>query len=140
MGNQQLLLIVLGTIVVGIAVIVGINQFRSYYEISAIDEMQQELIEYTNMAIQYYKKPKVLGGGGNSFRGFKLSSNLAATEVGYYGLSVISDNHLNFSAATKDLRGRLKLDLKHEGEFLIKWTGEGLPEIIKRTTADYKPL
>ncbi|MBI2417017.1 MAG: hypothetical protein HYV28_03805, partial [Ignavibacteriales bacterium] len=57
MGQQQLLLIVLGVIIVGIAIVVGINLFRA----SAIDANRNGVISDLNnlaaMAQQYYKKP-----------------------------------------------------------------------------------
>ncbi|MFZ2325228.1 MAG: hypothetical protein WAV89_16215 [Ignavibacteriaceae bacterium] len=70
MGQQQLLLIVLGVIIVGIAVVVGINLFNVSAESSAKDTVVAEATNLGAMALQYYKKPTALGGGGNSFVGF----------------------------------------------------------------------
>jgi hypothetical protein len=69
MGQQQLLLIVLGVIIVGIAVVVGINLFNANAEESAKDTLVSEGTNIGAMAQQYYKKPGALGGGGNSFDG-----------------------------------------------------------------------
>ena len=73
MGQQQLLLIVLGVIIVGIAVVVGINLFNANAEESAKDTVVSEGTNLGAMAQQYYKKPIALGGGGNSFTGFDNS-------------------------------------------------------------------
>lgn len=70
MGQQQLLLIVLGVIIVGIAVVVGINLFNANAEESAKDTMVSEGTNLGAMAQQYYKKPIALGGGGNDFTNF----------------------------------------------------------------------
>ena len=70
MGQQQLLLIVLGVIIVGIAVVVGINLFNANAEESAKDTLVSEGTNLGAMAQQYFKKPVALGGGGNSFTGF----------------------------------------------------------------------
>jgi hypothetical protein len=67
MGQQQLLLIVLGVIIVGIAIVVGINLFNANAEESAKDTLVSEGINLGALAQQYYKKPVALGGGGNSF-------------------------------------------------------------------------
>ncbi len=67
MGQQQLLLIVLGVIIVGIAVVVGINLFNANAEESAKDTLVSEGTNIGAMAQQFYKKPVALGGGGNSF-------------------------------------------------------------------------
>lgn len=70
MGQQQLLLIVLGVIIVGIAIVVGINLFNANAEESAKDSIVTQGTNIGAMAQQYYKKPVALGGGGNSFTGF----------------------------------------------------------------------
>jgi hypothetical protein len=67
MGQQQLLLIVLGVIIVGIAIVVGINLFNANAESSAQDSIVSQGTNIGAMAQQYYKKPTALGGGGNSF-------------------------------------------------------------------------
>ena len=69
MGQQQLLLIILGVIIVGIAVAVGITMFQD----NAVDQNRSAVIaDLTTLAAkaqQYYAKPITLGGGGNSFVG-----------------------------------------------------------------------
>jgi hypothetical protein len=79
MGQQQLLLIVLGVIIVGIAVVVGINVFTAS---SANANRDAVVADLTNLAVitqAYYLKPSVLGGGGNSFTGWTVPGNLAQT-------------------------------------------------------------
>jgi hypothetical protein len=70
MGQQQLLLIVLGVIIVGIAVVVGINLFNANAETSTQDSIVSQGTNIGAMAQQYFKKPTSMGGGGNSFTGF----------------------------------------------------------------------
>jgi hypothetical protein len=67
MGQQQLLLIVLGVIVVGIAVVVGINLFNANAEESAKDGIVSDCTNLGAMAQQHYKKPGSMGGGANTF-------------------------------------------------------------------------
>ncbi len=67
MGQQQLLLIVLGVIVVGIAVVVGINLFNANAVSSNRDGVISDLNNLGAMAQQFYKKPTAMGGGGNTF-------------------------------------------------------------------------
>lgn len=90
MGQQQLLLIVLGVIIVGIAVVVGINLFNANAEESTKDTVVSEATNLGAMALQYYKKPVALGGGGNSFAGFttaKVPSNLTTTSSATYTIT-----------------------------------------------------
>jgi len=67
MGQQQLLLIVLGVIIVGIAVVVGINVFTASSVQANIDGLTADLVNLGSMAQQHYRKPAALGGGGNAF-------------------------------------------------------------------------
>ena len=67
MGQQQLLLIVLGVIIVGIAVVVGINLFNANAETSTQDSIVSQGTNIGALAQQYYKKPVSMGGGGGAF-------------------------------------------------------------------------
>ena len=67
MGQQQLLLIVLGVIIVGVAVVVGINLFNANAETSTQDSIVSQGTNLGAMAQQYYKKPVAMGGGGNTW-------------------------------------------------------------------------
>jgi hypothetical protein len=85
MGQQQLLLIVLGVIVVGIAVVVGINLFNANAETSTQDSIVSQGTNIGALFQQYYKKPVSMGGGGNTFDGAeanlfdKLPTNLTTS-------------------------------------------------------------
>lgn len=67
MGQQQLLLIILGVIVVGIAVAVGITLFSDSAINANRDGLSNDLVNLASRAQQFYRRPTSLGGGGNSF-------------------------------------------------------------------------
>jgi Tfp pilus assembly protein PilE len=67
MGQQQLLLIVLSVIIVGIAVVVGINMFSASAASANLEAVTSDLLNLASRAQQYYVKPSGMGGGGNSF-------------------------------------------------------------------------
>jgi hypothetical protein len=90
MGQQQLLLIVLGVIVVGIAVVVGINLFNASAEEANKDGIVSDCTNLGAMAQQYYKKPSSMGGGANSFVGWSIPSGLDSTANGTYAASGLS--------------------------------------------------
>ncbi|MFZ1292464.1 MAG: hypothetical protein WAR79_20405 [Melioribacteraceae bacterium] len=79
MGQQQLLLIVLGVIIVGIAVVVGINVFTASSKNANRDAVIADLTTLAAMAQQYYRKPTAMGGGGNSFVNWDVPSSLVRT-------------------------------------------------------------
>ena len=90
MGQQQLLLIVLAIIVVGISIAVSIQLFRT----NAIEQKRDILIEETTsigyMAIQYYKKPAEMGGGSKSFLGWTIPPQMVKTANGNFMTSTIA--------------------------------------------------
>lgn len=97
MGQQQLLLIVLGVIVVGIAVVVGINLFNANAQSSNRDAVISDLNNLGAMAQQFYKKPTSMGGGGNTFTGgggWSIPVQLRTTANGTYNnpAPVLSDS------------------------------------------------
>jgi len=69
MGQQQLLLIILGVIVVGIAVAVGITMFKDNAVSANRDAVTNDLVNLAARAQQYYRRPTALGGGQGSFSG-----------------------------------------------------------------------
>jgi Tfp pilus assembly protein PilE len=69
MGQQQLLLVILVTIIVGIATVVAINTFSSAAESANLDAVRQDVAAIAASAQGYYIKPAMLGGGSNSFTG-----------------------------------------------------------------------
>ena len=73
MGQQQLLLIILGVIVVGIAVVVGITMFQDNAISANRDAVTNDLVNLGARAQQYYRRPIALGGGGNSFTGLTMA-------------------------------------------------------------------
>ncbi len=92
MGQQQLLLILLGVIVVGVAIVAGIDLFTANAIESKRDLLLHECVELSSMAQQYYRKPKEMGGGGRSFDGWDIPSNLTSTENGHFKAAVNSSS------------------------------------------------
>jgi len=115
MGQQQLLLIVLGVIIVGVAVVVGINLFNANAETSTQDSIVSQGTNLGAMAQQYYKKPTSMGGGGNSFtpagsdvvtfQDFwdNLPVNLTSTNDASWADPDVSDSQIVLTATPKDL-------------------------------------
>ncbi|CUT02390.1 hypothetical protein [Candidatus Chrysopegis kryptomonas] len=105
MGQQQLLLIVLGVIIVGIAIAVGISMFKS----SAVDAnrsaIASDLANLASKAQRYYRTPVELGGGGNSFANFALSPLDTANANGSYRAVVANDTLVVIYALGKEKVG-----------------------------------
>jgi len=88
MGQQQLLLIVLSVIIVGVAVAVGVTQFQS----SAVDANRQavigDLVNLAAKAQRFYRTPAELGGGTQNFGGFVLGTLETENANGFYDVSL----------------------------------------------------
>ncbi|MBI3122978.1 MAG: hypothetical protein HYZ10_01105 [Ignavibacteriales bacterium] len=92
MGQQQLLLIVLGVIIVGIAVVVGINVFTASSSQANKDAVISDLTNLASLAQQFYRKPEALGGGGNTFTGWTIPASLDTTGNGTYSKTVTAQS------------------------------------------------
>jgi hypothetical protein len=91
MGQQQLLLIVLGTIIVGVAIVVGINVFSAQSEESTKDAIVNDCTTLGAMAQQYFRKPHAMGGGSTSFAGWSIPDALDTTANGTYAITQAGD-------------------------------------------------
>ena len=67
MGQQQLLLVILVTIIVGIATVVAINTFGTAADQANIDAVNNDIATLASAAQGFYMRPEMLGGGGRSF-------------------------------------------------------------------------
>ncbi len=67
MGQQQLLLIILVTIIIGVATVVAINTMGETTLSANLDAVRQDMAVLAVAAQAYYHKPVMLGGGGQSF-------------------------------------------------------------------------
>ena len=92
MGQQQLLLIVLGIIVVGLAIFLGITLFRANAIESKRNNITNDLVNLAAIAQQYYLRPQALGGGNQTFLGWSIPPELKTTGNGNYKEKVSNDN------------------------------------------------
>jgi hypothetical protein len=92
-GQQQLLLIVLGLIIVALAITVAISVFRQGAIDSKRDIVTNECSNIASMALRYFKTPIPYGGGGGiSFVGWQIPSHLITTPSGSYEATVYQDS------------------------------------------------
>ncbi len=106
MGQQQLLLIVLSTIIVGVSIVVGINMFGQGAQTANQDAVVQDVMTIGSRAQEWYRKPAVMGGGGRTFATM-TSANL--------------ETFLNFPATNEN--GTYAVSAPAAGNFTITGTG-----------------
>lgn len=73
MGQQQLLLVILVTIIVGIATVVAINTFGSAADSANLDAVRQDVASIAASSQGYFMKPTMMDGGGRSFDGITFN-------------------------------------------------------------------
>ncbi len=86
MGQQQLTLIVLGVIIVGVAAAIGINYFHNKAVQFNRDALIKDLHTLASDAQTHYKKPNEQGGGNKSFEGYKILQKLKSNDNGNYNI------------------------------------------------------
>lgn len=79
MGQQQLLLIVLGVIIVGVAVVAGIGMFNANAEESVKDEISAQCVSIGANAQQMFRKPVAIGGLGGTFANYIVPPKMSVT-------------------------------------------------------------
>ena len=67
MGQQQLLLIILVTIIIGVATVIAINTMGETTLSANLDSVRQDMARIAVSAQGYYQKPSMMGGGDKSF-------------------------------------------------------------------------
>jgi hypothetical protein len=94
MGQQQLLLIILGVIIVGIAIAVGLQLFQSGSIGANSDAIINDIMNIAAHADQYRIRPEAMGGGGGSFDGYDavFPLRLQTTGNGVYSITGASGN------------------------------------------------
>lgn len=105
MGQQQLLLIVLGLIIIGVAIVFGISIFRQQAITSKRDLIINENYSLGNMARNYYKKSKIMGGGGDSFTGWTVPTSMQTNANGTHSAIVSSDSVIIIGTGNEVITG-----------------------------------
>jgi len=100
MGQQQLLLIILGVIIVGIAIAVGISMFSSGSIQANKDAVINDLNNLAANAYQYRIRPTTMGGGGGVYTGFNIPTKLASNENAAYVRVVNSATQITFTGTS----------------------------------------
>jgi hypothetical protein len=93
MGQSQLLIVLLGVFLIGIAIYAGLTVFSSNSTEDARHAIISDLQAFSSVAVSYYWKPTTQGGGGKSFNGMA---------VGRFLLSGANSNGRYFIESTSD--------------------------------------
>ncbi|KAF0149933.1 MAG: Uncharacterized protein FD143_2657 [Ignavibacteria bacterium] len=91
MGSQQLLLVVVGVIIVGLMIYAGYNISMDYMENANRDQVISRLYDLGLLAQQHFKKDVTQGGGSGSYIGWAIPSQFQNTQSGFFSEAVRTD-------------------------------------------------
>ncbi len=101
MGQQQLILLVLGIVIVGLAVTIGIQAFSENSKRTNMDALANDAIDVASAAQTWMLKPAIYGGGNNSCQ---TTCDWSAVTLEALGYSTTS------SGAYSNINGEITVD------------------------------
>ena len=117
MGQQQLLLLVLGIVIVGVAVIIGITAFAENNKKANLDSLVNDGIRIATDAQAWMLKPTIYGGGGNTC---SADGGCDWSVVDFQRLGYEIDDAGNYS----NVNGSFELDAATGSELVITGTSD----------------
>lgn len=130
MGQQQLLLIILGVIIVGIAIAVGLSLFSAQSINSNRDAIINDLNNLFAQAYQHRIRPAAMGGGSGSYTtskggtAFAIPGKMSANENASYTAALAVDD-VTFTATSAQGYGTVKVKIDADGRPTGAWTYTG---------------
>ena len=124
MGQQQLLLIILGVIIVGIAIAVGLSLFSAQSIQSNRDAIINDLNNLAAQAYQYRIRPSSMGGGQGKYDGFTIPSKMSANENAKYAATVTTDAITIVATSAQNTTNTVTVKINSDGK-LGNWTYAG---------------
>lgn len=111
---QQLLIMLLAVIVVGLGIMTGLQRAEEGHQEAEKDALMQELLVVVGRAQAWYRAPSQLGGGGGSFNGLSLNAvNFDSTRfIGNYVLADIQDQSFRVIGVGNNYQGLLMITLE----------------------------
>ncbi|MEX2477511.1 MAG: hypothetical protein WD357_03675 [Gracilimonas sp.] len=97
MGNRELLLVILVTVLVAISIGVAVQTITS----SEVSPNRSAIIQGINVAIgrsmAYYERPEVYGGGANSFQEITFDDLLMDSVTGHGSYEITDRAHTSYT-------------------------------------------
>ncbi len=91
---------------------IAVQLFRG----NAIDRKREILVNESqniaSIALAYYKRPKMFGGGSKSFTGWSIPSQLVSTINGSYAAQIFSDSVVIIGTGTEVVTGNDSIKVK----------------------------
>ncbi len=126
MGQQQIILLILLAVIVGIATITAIDTLQESRKNSNLDAVQQDVILILNEAQGYYFRNSAMNGGSRSFNDIQIT-DISIGDSTVNGTYSISGNGQSLvvegNGVYEDVFLRANAELQ-EGDLQIEWEYE----------------
>ncbi len=123
MGQQQLLLLLATAIIVGLAILLGMNMFVENARAAQRDQVRQGVVDIVGRAQAWYRGPLRNGGGGGSFTGFDLDRIYfdSSSSRGNFSVSQVTANSFRLTGSVPGDGGwSLVLDITPDSLTLVQ--------------------
>ena len=118
MGQQQLLLIILGVIIVGIAIAVGLSLFSAQSIQSNKDAIINDLNNIGAHAYQYRIRPASMAGGAGSYTGYTIPTKMATNANATYTCTATANNVTFTAVSTSNTANTVTAQIDTDGKFV----------------------
>lgn len=90
MSTQQILLIVLAILIIGISIAIALVYFNDHSAAANRDGLTNDLINLSVRVHQYFVRPKTWGGGEKSFEGLTMQYLTSHPQNAHGTISIVS--------------------------------------------------
>jgi hypothetical protein len=118
MGQQQLLLILLGVIIIGAAIVLALNLMSAQSIQSNKDAIINDLNHIAAHAYQYRISSSSLAGGGGKYTGYHIPNTLASNENASYTSTVTPDEVTLTAISANNPNNTIVAKIDGKGSFI----------------------
>ncbi len=118
MGQQQLLLIILGVIIVGIAIAVGLSLFSAQSIQSNKDAIINDLNNIAAHAYQFRIRPASMAGGAGSYTGYSIPSKMASNANAVYTCTAAANSVTFTAVSANNTANTVTAQIDTDGKFV----------------------
>jgi hypothetical protein len=126
LGQQQLLLILLGVILIGAAIVLALSLISAQSSQSNKDAIINDLNHLAAQAYQYRISSASMAGGAGKYTGYSIPRTLTSNENAYYSC-VVSPDEVTLEAVSANSSGNtITTKIDSQGKFIASaWTFTG---------------
>ena len=118
MGQQQMLLIIVGVIITGIAIAVGITLFGGNSVSSNRDALVNDLNTIGSNAFAFKNRLSTMGGGSGRYSGYTIPVRMRTNDNGTFATTTVQAQSILFTATSGQGYGTITALLDSTGQLI----------------------